>query len=439
MKTVEVAQVILWGTQVGAVYWDKNKKLGLFEYTPGFLESNIELSPIKMPLKKHIYQFPSLSFDTFKGLPGMLSDSLPDKFGNLLIDQWLARQNRDIDSFSPVERLCYIGERGMGALEYKPALKHPSTDKSPLEVEELVKLANLVLNQKSKLKSSFSKIPEKKQEYEMKKILAVGTSAGGARAKAIIAYNEKTKEILSGQIKAPKGFNYWLLKFDGVSNNKDKDMADPQGYGRVEYSYYLMAKAANINMTKSLLFEENSRAHFMTQRFDRTENGRKIHMQTLCALAHYDFNIAGGTSYEQSLQTARILGLSKQELNQLFRRMVFNIVGRNQDDHTKNISFLMDKKGKWSLSPAYDVTYSYNPRGIWTNQHQMSVNGKRDNFSLDDLKEVSKHANLKPQNTLNIIKEVEEVFRNWSNYAKEAGISVSWIKKISKTFRFFTS
>ena len=328
-----------------------------------------------MPLNEFPYEFPALAKNSFKGLPGLLADSLPDKFGNAVIDTWLASQGRAESSFNSVERLCYIGTRGMGALEFEPTISEYSKKEKNIEINKLVDLVNKILNQRSGLYGVLTGIDD--QEV-LEDILRVGTSAGGARAKAILAWNPNTKEFRSGQIDLDPGFEHWLLKFDGISNNRDKEIADPLGYGKIEYAYYIIAVNIGINMMDSKLHNEGGRSHFMTKRFDRTLNGGKIHAQTLGALAHYDYNLAGSNSYEQAIQVMKHLGLSRQDLEQQVLRTFFNIVGRNQDDHVKNIAFLMDRGGRWTLSPAYDLIYSWNPTGDWTSQHQMSINNKRE-------------------------------------------------------------
>lgn len=427
---VDVADVFIWGTRVGAVAWDDERELGFFEYDPAFLRAPVELAPLMMPRAKTIYSFPELSRQSYKGLPGMLADALPDKFGNLLIDRWLEQQGRDRSSFSPVERLCYMGERGMGALEFRPAIKRLQASQ-PLEIAELAALANRVLSAKSGLHEQLSD-DLSDQRSALGHILAVGTSAGGARAKAVIAWNATTGEVRSGQVAVEKGFEHWLLKFDGIAENADKELNDPQGFGRIEYAYYLMATAAEIEMSESRLLEEGGRAHFMTRRFDRRD-GDKLHMQSLCAIAHYDFNIAGGYSYEQALQVIKRLKVDNEQaaLEQQYRRMVFNVVARNQDDHTKNIAFLMDRQGRWQLAPAFDVIYSYNPRGAWTSRHQMTANEKRDDFVLDDLLAVAAHANIKTVRAKKIIAQIVDVVSQWSDFAMQAGVFAEWREEIA--------
>ena len=414
------AKVMLWGRQIGAVTWLNERNLGVFQYDPSFVESGIQLSPLMMPLRLVPYEFPALPRVTFKGLPGMLADSLPDKFGNAIIDAWLASEGRDKDNFNSVERLCYTGSRGMGALEFEPAIRISHSSSDEIEVAKLVELANKILAQREGLEGAFS---GKDDRESLNDILRVGTSAGGARAKAILAWNPKTGEFRSGQIKAPTGYEYWIIKFDGVGKNQDKEfLADPQGYGKIEYAYYLMAVDAGIKMSSCRLYSEGGRNHFMTRRFDREEDGSKIHVQTLCALAHVDFNVAGLFSYEEAILVMKRLQLPQEDLEQQVLRAMFNVVGRNQDDHVKNISFLMNQAGEWRLSPAYDVSYSYVPDGRWTSQHQMSINGKRDRFTQEDLFSLAKTAGIKPARAKEMLARVIEVVRNWTDYADEAGV-----------------
>jgi len=426
------ARVVLWGKDIAAVTWDEAHEIGVFQYSPDFLSSGIEVSPITMPLKEGTFQFPSLSRETYKRLPGLIADSLPDKFGNTLINAWLARQGRTPESFNPVERLCYIGTRGMGALEFLPALTGSPTVGRAVQVEELVNLSNKVLNERASLTGHFAGDDDADAVQD---ILRVGTSVGGARAKAILAWNESTGEFRSGQIEPGKGFTHWLMKFDGITNNKDKELADPQGYGLIEYAYSLMAKEAGINMTRCRLHKEGGRAHFMTQRFDRTQTGGKLHMQSLCAMMHYDFNLAGAYAYEQVFQAMTRLRLSGSEFEQQFRRAVFNLVARNQDDHVKNIAFLMNQDGDWSLSPAFDVAYSYNPSGAWTSQHQMSVNGKRDRFELGDLVALASVAGIKKRKAISIVEQVTTAVAAWEIHSEAVEMPESIASKIRESFR----
>jgi serine/threonine-protein kinase HipA len=427
-----VAEVLLWGRTIGAVSLEDGGSSAAFQYDPAFAQSGIEISPIMMPLSDRVYVFPQLPQRTFHGLPGLLADSLPDRFGNALIDAWLATQGRTSESFNAVERLCYTGTRGMGALEFAPAIGPKPQRAKKIEIDALVKLASEVLTHRRSLKATFA---SEKRKTALSDILRVGTSAGGARAKAIIAWNRETNEVRSGQVEAGKGFDYWLLKFDGVTGNKDKELEDPKGYGAIEYAYFLMAKAAGVDMSECRLLEEGGRRHFMTRRFDRIDGGEKLHMQSLCALAHFDFNHAGAYSYEQALLTIRQLNLPMAAVEEQFRRMTFNIIARNQDDHVKNIAFLMDKTGHWSLTPAFDVTYSYNPSGDWTATHQMTMNGKRDGFTLADFRACAKSALMKRGRAEAIVEEVRAAVSKWPDYAEQALVTNDSRKKIQHVLR----
>ncbi len=420
-----LAEVLLWDRVIGALAWDPARQLGTFEYAPDFLASGIAPAPLTMPLRAGAHAFPDLPERTFKGLPGLIADSLPDRFGNLLIDQWLAREGRAPGEFNPVERLCYLGARGMGALEFRPALRGGRDVAAPVQIDALVRLANEALARKAGLATTPAH-DDAEHAAALRDILRVGTSAGGARAKAVVAWNPTTGEFRSGQVDAPEGFEHWLLKFDGVSENRDKEsLADPLGYGRIEYAYHLMARAAGITMSDCRLFIENGRAHFMTRRFDRPQlpgHPRKLHLQSLCALAHYDFNAAGAHGYEQAFAVARALDLPPAALEELFRRAIFNVIARNQDDHTKNIAFLMDQSGRWSLAPAYDVAYAYNPDGQWTARHQMTLNGRTDDFTSADLLACARAAGLKTRRANSVITEVVSSVRHWPDFATEAGV-----------------
>lgn len=427
-----VAEVRLWGRTIGAVALEDGAEAASFQYDPAFVGSGIEIAPLAMPLSNQIYAFPALSHQTFHGLPGLLADSLPDRFGYALIDAWLATQGRTPESFNAVERLCYTGTRGMGALEFSPVMGPAARSADRIQVDKLVELASEILTHRTNLMKSFGM---QDKADALRDILRVGTSAGGARAKAVIAWNPETNEVRSGQVRADEGFGYWLLKFDGVSGNKDKELEDPKGYGAIEYAYFKMATDAGIRMNECRLFEENGRRHFMARRFDRLNGGEKLHMQSLGALAHFDFNLAGAYGYEQALLVIRQLDLPMKAVEEQFRRMVFNIVARNQDDHVKNLAFLMDKSGNWSLSPAFDVTYSYRPSGDWTGTHQMTLNGKRDGFSLEDFKVCAKAAAMKRGRAETIIEQVRKTVTRWRDYADEVGVFPSQRDKIQNTLR----
>lgn len=426
------AVVRLWGRDIGAVSWLNDRELAVFQYMPDFIASAMELAPIMMPLGPAPYEFPDLPKPAFKGLPGLLADSLPDKFGNALINAWLVAQGRSAESFNPVERLCYIGTRGMGALEFHPALSRSVFRSRRVEIDALTQLANQVLNHRERMTGVLRGDDDREA---LEDILRVGTSAGGARAKAVLAWNEQTGEFRSGQVKAGEGFGYWLLKFDGIANNRDKELADPQGFGLIEYGFYLLAVGAGIDMSECRIHHEGGRSHFMTRRFDRDAHGRKLHMQSLAAMRHFDFNAAGAYSYEQAVETIRRLGLPLEDVEQQFRRAVLNVLIRNQDDHVKNIAFLMNRQGQWRLSPAFDVTYAYNPQGSWTSQHQMSLQGKRDHFELDDLVQFGGYCGMKPKKARGVIEEIHLHVAHWMAYAEQAGVSESVAASIQRGMR----
>lgn len=419
---VTTADVYLWGQKVGTVLWNENRLCANFEYAPEFIHSGLEVAPLTMPLAKKVYSFQQRdSYKTFLGLPGLLAEALPDAFGRVLLDKWLAAQGRE--NANPVERLCFQGQRSMGALEFVPAKERVLDAQQAIEVDTLVQAAREALLNKEAFTTNMSKSTD-----ALLGIIRVGTSAGGQRAKAVIAYNDATGEVRSGQTTAPDGFDFWLLKLDGVTN---KELGDPTHWGEVEYIHSLIAKQAGINMTECRLYRENGRAHFMTRRFDRV-SGEKLHMQTLCGLAHYDFNMLHAYSYEQAFGIMRRLRLPYTDAEEFFRRMVFNVVARNQDDHTKNISFLMDKQGIWHLSPAYDMSWAYNPAGGWTATHQMSINNKWDNITRDDLLTVAYEMNVK--RAAKIIDQVSEAVSHWRQLAQEqTEIPQSTIDAIEQT------
>jgi serine/threonine-protein kinase HipA len=422
----------MWGTPIGAVSLPDDGDVATFAYTPQFQASGIEIAPLTMPLGRRTFSFPELPRRTFHGLPGLLANSLPDRYGNLLIDAWLASQGRLSSDFNAVERLCYTGARGMGALEFAPVEGPNLSAATRVDVGALVELASEVLSHRADLQASFAGADK---ADGLREILRVGTSAGGARAKAVIAWNRETNEVRSGQVAAGEGFGYWLLKFDGVQDNRDKELADPKGFGAVEYAYSQMARAAGIAMTETHLLAENGRRHFMTERFDRVAGGGKLHAQTLAAMAHYDFNNPQGYSYEQAMLVVRQLGMPTEAVEEQYRRMVFNVVARNQDDHVKNISFLMDRTGAWSLSPAYDITWSFNPTGEWTQRHQMSVNGKRDGFDRGDFEAAAKAVSLNAARARAIVEQVCEAVSSWPAFADDAQVDESLRKRIDPTLR----
>jgi len=429
---VDAAEIKIWGESVGAVRWDADKQLASFQYTKKFLTTALDLSPIKMPLKNgdRIYSFPELrkqkneGIATFKGLPGLLADSLPDRYGNQLINVWLAQNGRPLNSMNPVEQLCFIGTRGMGALEFEPAQLKPARQTFAIEIKSLVEIAEkMLLN-----RGGFAVNLHKDEQKAIKEILKIGTSAGGARPKAVIAFNKKTGEVRSGQTIAPKGFEHWLLKLDGIS---EAQFGSSHGFGRVEYAYFLMARDCNIQMMDCELLEENGRAHFMTKRFDREGNNTKHHMQTFCGMQHFDYNNLYGYSYEQLFQTMRILKMTYPEAEQMFRRVVFNVMATNYDDHTKNFSFLLEQNGKWKLSPAYDLCYSYDPENIWVSQHSLSINGKYKEINQSDLMTIANANNIKKGES--IIKEIKEAVCNWPKYAGKVKVSPELKNSITKT------
>ena len=395
---VDVAKVSIFGIPVGIFNWDDRYGVARFEYDQSFIGRGLEPSPLMMPVREGlVYSFANLGRDTFLGLPGMLADSLPDTYGRALFDRWLSLTGRT--SGNPIESLCFLGKRCMGALEFEPAIEISYSQEAKFEIDKLVEVAKEALSEKS----SFATNLEDDKKAAIDEILRLGTSAGGQRAKAIIAYNKETGEVRSGQVEAPAGFDYYLIKLDGVSAKAG--FRETENYGRLEFSFYKLAKACGIEMSECSLIEENGRAHFLTKRFDRKE-GKKVHA----------FNVM------------RALRLSYSEAKQMFRRMVFNVVIRNQDDHTKNISFLMGEDGKWRLSPAYDMGYAYNPNGGWTATHQMSINEKFDNITRDDLLEFASKNNIK--DAASVIDDVCEAASHWVGIAKDCGVPSSMIDAI---------
>jgi len=418
---MNAAFVKIWGELVGAVAWDETTGIATFEYDPKFKSRGWDISPLQMPIDagNTIFQFPALrkksdpALDTFKGLPGLLADMLPDRYGNELINLWLAQQGRPLDNLNPVEMLCFIGSRGMGALEFEPTIFKESKRTFAIEMESLVDIAKKILSKKEVFVTNL----QANEENSILEILRIGTSAGGARPKAVIAYNEKTGEVRSGQTNAPKGFNHWLIKLDGVS---DAQLGSSNGYGRVEMAYYNMAIACGITMMESRLLEENGRAHFMTKRFDRESGSTKHHIQTFCAIKHFDFNLVNSFSYEQLFQTMRELKLPYPDAEQMFRRMVFNVLARNCDDHTKNFAFRLKQDGKWELAPAYDICHAYQPKHQWVSQHALSINGKRTNITKTDLLEIGRL--IKNKKGEEVIKEVSKTVGKWKEFADDVNV-----------------
>lgn len=414
-KSITTAEVWLWGSKIGYLYQPEGSKLVQFEYDRDFLRSGIEISPIMMPLSEAIYAFNDLvDVPAFKGVAGVFADSLPDKFGNAVIDAWLASQGRAKDSFTVIERLCYTGNRGMGALEYRPA-NGPSPVDDTLDVTEMVQLASSVLNSKKGITLSDKKA-------SIAQLIEIGSSAGGARAKAVIAYNESTGEIRSGQILSGKGFDYWLLKFDGVDKNGDHNLDDGKQYTNIEYAYYLMAKDIGINMKECRLLPKDGLCHFMTKRYDR-ENGSKIHTISLAGLAHLDYNTPRSCSYEMYVEYAKRIGITHEEIEEIYRRMVFAVEGVNCDDHVKNFSFLMNKKGEWRISPAYDISFAYNSENKWISEHQMTINGKSADIGDNDMIACGNKMGLSSDFCRETIATARKVVANWLEYAERANLS----------------
>ncbi|MBQ1177077.1 MAG: type II toxin-antitoxin system HipA family toxin [Paludibacteraceae bacterium] len=423
---VNLAKVYIWGEYAGAVLWNENTASATFEYEPSFVNKGWDLSPLMMPINENrAHSFRDLSKDTFMGLPGLLADALPDAYGKALLDRWLVSLGRTFAN--PVERLCYQSKRSMGALEFIPAKDDYLDKSSVIEISSLVQVAAEVLSDKSNLETNL----KEDTKEALINIIKVSTSAGGQRAKAVIAYNDITGEVRSGQLDAAEGFDHWLLKLDGVTNAV---LGDPQHYGKIEYAYYKMALKAGIEMTECRLLEENGRSHFMTKRFDRKGGNEKIHMQTLCGIAHYDYKMLHAYSYEQAFQVMRRLRLPYGQAEQMFKRMVFNVIARNQDDHTKNISFLMDRTGTWMLSPAYDMSWAYNPQGEWTSHHQMSINNKWDNITRTDLLAVAEAMHIKKADS--IINEICDAVSMWPIVAKELDIPYNMIAMIDDTLLY---
>lgn len=429
---MNTAYVKIWGELVGAVAWDESRGVAIFEYDSKFVRKNWNIAPLTMPISssRRTFEFPALrkkidpSTDTFKGLPGLLADMLPDRYGNELINSWLAQRGRPQNSMNPIEMLCFIGTRGMGALEFEPILMKENKRTFSVEIDSLVDISQKLL----KTKESFSTNLNEDEEKAILDILKIGTSAGGARPKAVIAYNEKTGEVRSGQTTAPKGFEHWLIKLDGVS---DIQLGASVGYGRVEMAYYNMATDCGIEMMPSKLLEENGRAHFITKRFDREAGSTKHHIQTLCAMKHFDYSALTSFSYEQLFQTMRELKLPYPAAEQMFRRMVFNVIARNCDDHTKNFSFRLKKDSEWELTPAYDICHAYQPGHAWVSQHILSINGKRTNITKKDLLTIADATRIRKAHE--IIEQINEVVRNWTTYANLVEVHPKLRNSIAET------
>ncbi len=422
---MDTIAVNMWGRRLGALTWDSNRSLGRFAYDPGFVKTGLEVAPLTMPLGGKTYAFPAhVRTKSFMGLPGLIADCLPEKFGNAVLAAKLGKLGRQLDEVTPIERLCYLGTRGMGALEFGPDMEtRPNDSEVPVVVEELVAMAEKILKQRSAITTTL-------ENGNLDTLIQIGTSAGGAKAKAIIAWNEETNQVVSGAGKAPTGYSYWLMKFDEIDN---EELATSHNIGQIEYAYHLMAVLADIKMMECRLFPDGNRNHFMTRRFDRLNNGDKIHCLTFCGMAHADRDPPGMQGYEQLFSTARKLGLGQATLNEIFRRMCFNIVARNQDDHSKNHAFSMDQTGKWELTPAYDLCFSYKPGNRYIESHQMSCNGKRTDFQRSDLLEVAKAGDVtKPDQ---ILEEVQDALLVWPKIAKDVGLGQRQIKSIQNLFR----
>ncbi len=428
---MSTATVKLWGTTIGYVSMDHAERHARFEYDPEFVNFGIEPAPLCMPLRRgHIYQFRDLHPRSFHGLPGMIADSLPDKYGNKLIDVWLAQTGRQPTQFNAVDRLCYTGTRGMGALEFEPSIGSETAKDKRLEISHLVELASLAFADSKTLNT---KLTPGNDQSALLDILSVGTSAGGARAKAVIAYNPETKEVRSGQIDMPPKFEHWLIKFDGVAFSGDWGMADPSGYGLLEYSYHRMAKACGIDMMDSRIFSENGRNHFMTRRFDRNEQGGKSFVQTFAAITHYDYYESGIHSYEQLFMTMRQLDMPQSAIEEQFRRVVFNVVGCNQDDHVKNFGFMMNRQGNWGITPAYDLCHAEG--SDYTRFHQLSINGKTNEFAMQDLKSLAKYARLPRNREKIVLEQTVDAFSTWHQMARELDIPKTLQEHVLRTLR----
>ena len=433
---MEVINVTYKQHEVGAVSFDTSKGLGFFEYDAGFIKHGIELSPLKMPLAKRIYSFPELDFNTFKGLPGLIADSLPDDFGNAVLNAWVATMGKSPDNITPLQRLQYTGKRGMGALEYVPATRIKSLNASQqIEINSLVAITQEILDSRQNFTVELHKNSQEDREAMMA-LLSVGMSAGGARPKAVLAFNQDFTQVRSGQTNVPPGFTHYLIKFDGISehNKNQETFGDPVGFGAMEYVYYLLATYCGIEMMPCQLLAEGNRRHFITQRFDRFGN-KKRHVQTLNGIAHVNYKKTGSFSYAELLGVARQLRLSAKEAEQLLKRMSFNIIARNHDDHSKNFAFML-KGDKWMLAPAYDLAYSYKPGSKWINSHWMSLNGKRDNFSRQDFYSLEKLSPLFSREMINgIIDETIEKVSDWKKLATEFEVPNSLIQEIHANLR----
>ena len=422
---VDLIEVRCWGRSVGALAFDARLGVNVFEYTPEWLSNGVELSPLHMPNRSGTYTFPQLSRETFHGLPAMVADALPDSFGNAVIDAWLAAQGVDKSQIKALDRLAYAGERALGALTFHPAKQNLGGPATAIQIADIVAGARLVLAGEADKANS--------DHDALMQLIQVGSSAGGARAKAVIQYQPKTQQFRSGYVSAEPGFEPWLMKLDGVSRSADgsiNSLDRAEEFTRIEYAYYLMAQAAGINMSQSLLYEEGSRAHFLTRRFDRSAVGERIHLQSLCAMDHLDFRYRDTHDYAQYFSVIRKLGMGTDELTQGFRRMVFNVVAMNRDDHTKNVGFLLTQEGRWTLAPAYDLTHAFNPQGEWTQRHQMGINAKFEHITLADIYEVGDRQAIPAFKS--VTAEVLDAVDSWETFANLAGVKREGQKRVAK-------
>lgn len=408
---VSSVEVFLWGERIGVTVMDPRYNYYAFRYTPEFRKLGIEPAPLQMPVgPDRTWLFTDLPVETYKRLPALLSDALPDDFGNALINRWMADRGIAAEDITPLDRLAYMSNRAMGALQFKPS-RGPATRTSAA-----LRMSDLVTEARRAVAGTIG--DDEHAIATLRSIIEVGTSAGGARAKAVIAWSPQTGEIRSGQLDAPPGFEHWLLKFDGMG--KDHDLGASQDYGRIEYAYHLMARAAGIQMCDCRLLEESGRAHFMTRRFDREAGGIRHHVQTLCAMSHIDYKKIGTNGYAQLFDTASRMKLPYSDREEILRRMVFNVLGRNCDDHSKNFSFRLKRGGAWELAPAYDVTFAHSPTSKWTHQHLMSVNGKFTGIAMEDILEVADRFGI--GTARRVIDQVAAAIQGWPEYALTAGV-----------------
>lgn len=419
---VDLVEVRAWGRTVGAVAFDPATEFYAFEYDSEWVATGQQLAPLQMPNQPGTFVFPDLSPETFQRLPAMIADGLPDRFGNALVNAWMEEHGVRTTDITPLDRLAYASDRSMGALEFRP----PAS--SPADEVTAVQLADLVTAARSAVAGDLAAAPKD----ALHDLIEVGTSAGGARAKAVIAYNPDTGQMRSGQFGAPEGFEHWLIKLDGVGGDPSREgagLTSGAGYGRIEFAYHRMASAAGVAMTECQLLPEGPRTHFMTRRFDRLPDGVRVHLQSLCGLAGLDFNMAGAHSYAQYLRVIDDLNLGEDARAQAFRRIVFNVAAMNRDDHTKNLAFLLPEIGEWELAPAFDITHAHNPAGRWTGSHQMSIEGKRDDIGLDDLYRLADKFGVPGYRT--VVTEVVEAVDQWPEFAREAGVDAETVGRVA--------